>query len=115
MTFPDDDNGDVLRRMFEGGDSLKQARDIDFAHRFVHGRAAETFAALAGGAGLQISIQDVEDAPETSWDVIVTANMIPDHQAIGAFERRLADQAERLGGQADGWGCFRIIDQPAID
>ena len=47
MTFPDDDNGDVLRRMFEGGDSLKQARDIDFAHRFVHGRAAETFAALA--------------------------------------------------------------------
>jgi hypothetical protein len=32
--FPKDENGDVLRRMYEGGDNLTQARVIDFCYIF---------------------------------------------------------------------------------
>ena len=34
MTFPADDNGDVLRRMLTTGDDLTKPRDIDFDHVF---------------------------------------------------------------------------------
>lgn len=111
MTFPDDDNGDVLRRMFDGGDSLRQPRDIDFAHCFPDERTAKTFASQVIGLGRKVSIQKAEDDSEDSWDVIVTVTMVPDHEALGSLERRLAEQAETIGGKADGWGCFRIIDR----
>jgi hypothetical protein len=115
MTFPDDENGDVLRRMFEGGDSLSQSREIEFAHQFSDRRAAEAFAFEAGGPGIEAGIDEVEDRPEAPWDVIITIVMIPDHAAISELEQRLGGLAKRMGGEADGWGCFRIVDRTVID
>jgi len=115
MIFPNDDNGEVLRRMFEGGDSLQQAREIEFAHSFRDGLTAEAFAAHVVGLGLDVNIEDVEDRPETPWDVIVTVAMMPDHTAINELEQRFAYLAEELGGQADGWGCLRVADRVMID
>ncbi len=115
MVFPDDDNGDVLRRMFEGGDSLTQARDIEFAHKFADWKTAEAFSFEAGGPGIKANIHEVEDRPGMPWDVIITVVMMPDHTAISELEQRFGGLAERMGGEADGWGCFRIVDQSAID
>jgi regulator of RNase E activity RraB len=115
MIFPDDPNGDVLRAMFKGGDSLRQARDIDFAHVFSTREAAETFGDWAFEQGFQVGLDEIEDRPGEPIDIIVTVDMAPEHQAITDLERRLAEAAERWGGRADGWGCFRIEDAVAED
>jgi regulator of RNase E activity RraB len=114
MTFPDDDNGDVLRRMFEGGDSLTRAREIEFAHQFSDAQAAEAFSFEVAGPGIEVNVDEVDDRPGTPWDVIVTVTMIPDHAAISELEERFGGLAERMGGAADGWGCFRIADRTVI-
>jgi hypothetical protein len=43
MLFPDDANGDVLRRMEAGGDDLTRPRNIDFAVVFADESSAEKF------------------------------------------------------------------------
>jgi Regulator of ribonuclease activity B len=32
--------------------------------------------------------------------------MIPDHTEISNFESSIADIAEKIGGDLDGWECF---------
>jgi len=44
MIFPDDDNGNALRRLEEQGDDLAKARNIDFSVVFPAESAAEHFA-----------------------------------------------------------------------
>lgn len=45
--IPDDENGDVLRRMLDDGDDLTLARPIDFFHVFAEESDAQDFAAAA--------------------------------------------------------------------
>ena len=47
------------------------------------------------------------------WDAIVKRYMIPTHEEITAFESALAAHAESVGGEADGWGCFRQVTKRA--
>jgi hypothetical protein len=44
MIHPDDDNGDVLRRLEAKGDNLTRPRNIDFTVVFREENAAERFA-----------------------------------------------------------------------
>jgi hypothetical protein len=45
-SFPEDENGDVLRRMQANGDDLSKARDIDFSVVFHDEAAAKRFVEL---------------------------------------------------------------------
>jgi hypothetical protein len=44
MIYPDDDNGDVLRRLEKQGDDLTRPRNIDFSVVFPVESAAKQFA-----------------------------------------------------------------------
>lgn len=108
MTFPDDENGDVLRRMQNKGDDLTRPRDIDFTVVFVDEDSAGRFASYFKRLGLRTSISFSATVEELPWDVIVVKNMAPSHQEIGEFEKELALAARPLGGRNDGWGCFSV-------
>jgi len=43
MEFPDDENGDVLHRMYTAGDNLAVPRDIDFSIVFPDEISARSF------------------------------------------------------------------------
>ena len=104
--FPDDANGDVLRRMLDGGDDLSKPRDIDFSVVFRSRENGEAFASRFEASGLRVKIAD--DLYQDEFvDVTVIKFMVPDHVEITAFERELEDAAGPLGGENDGWGCFR--------
>ncbi len=83
-SFPNDENGDVLRRMARHGDDLSQARAIEFAHVFADKKAAELFAAEASGLGYQSSVEE-RDAGK-GWDVICAKVMLPTHEGITKAE-----------------------------
>lgn len=108
MTFPDDENGDVLRRMQNKGDDLTKPRDIDFTVVFADENSAGCFASHFKRLGLRTSIKFSATVKELPWDVIVVKNMVPSHQEIGEFEKELALVARPFGGRNDGWGCFSV-------
>ncbi len=112
---PDDENGDVLRRMIARGDDLSRPRIVDFAHVFATETAARAFAAQAEAEGLFAVVELTETAPDMPWDVVVEHPLAPSHAAVTTLELRLAEMAERLGGHADGWGCESVIgDEPLM-
>lgn len=106
MIYPDDDNGDALRRMEAEGDNLTRPRNVDFTVVFPEESAAEGFAEHFRGQGYEASVELAETVKEFPWDVVVVKHMIPSHQEIGDFETTLQEVADTLGGHNDGWGCF---------
>ncbi|MHC4956824.1 MAG: ribonuclease E inhibitor RraB [Planctomycetota bacterium] len=103
MTFPNDTNGDVLRRMAASGDDLTKPRDVDFVHVMPDRRSAVKMAGRAKPLGYATRVMRSDDG---AWETLCTIHMVPDHAAITAREKELADLARSFDGYADGWGCF---------
>jgi len=106
MTYPDDENGDVLRRLEANGDDLSRPRAIDFTVVFPDENSAERFAEQFRSLGFSSSLEFSETRKDSPWDVIVVKHMMPSHREIGDFEVQLQDVADAHGGHNDGWGCF---------
>ena len=106
MIYPNDDNGDALRRMEEEGDDLARPRNIDFTIVFPDGDAAKRFAEYFQEQGYTASVDFAETVQELPWDVVIAKYMTPSHQEITDFEISLQEVAESMGGRNDGWGCF---------
>lgn len=104
--FPDDANGDVLRRLLRDGDELSKPRDIDFSVVFTDEESAGRFVAHVRALRYESSLKHSEVRPERPWDVTVVKHMLPTHAGITHFELELEKIASPLGGENDGWGCF---------
>lgn len=104
--FPDDENGDVLRRMHEHGDDLDQPRTVDFCFAFSDRGQALGFAGLVDERDVEVCISWYEE--RRLWQTIVKRYMVPTHRAITALETSLTSRAESAGGAADGWGCMQV-------
>jgi DNA-binding MurR/RpiR family transcriptional regulator len=112
MFYPDDDNGNVLRRIAAQGKDLTQARNIDFVIVFAQASLAEQFAEYFRELGYAVSVEDTasfEDAEKEDafpWDVIVVKHMIPTHEGTTDFENLLQSVADGWNGHNDGWGVL---------
>lgn len=104
--FPNDENGDVLRRMHKSGDDLSKPRGIDFTVVLPDKTAVQAFGDRFHDLGYQVSAEKSNTVPELPWDVVVTKFMAPTHAGITQFESELHAVAGPLGGRNDGWGCF---------
>lgn len=106
MTYPNDGNGDALRRMQAQGDDLTRARNIDFTVAFADASSAEQFAEHFRTLGYGVSVEVTEPDQDFPWDVIVVQHMVPSYDGITDFEKLLQSVADGWGGHNDGWGCF---------
>jgi hypothetical protein len=106
-TFPNDENGDVLRRMEATGDDMTRSRLIDFSHLLPTEEAAHAFAKAVQKPELAITVEAIDGSDR--WDVTVSKMMAPSHADITSLETQLGDHAQALGGQADGWGCPSVV------
>jgi hypothetical protein len=104
--FPDDENGGVLRRMYDGGDDLSQPRIVDFCFAFSQRRQALAFAEIIDDRDLEVCISYYEE--REMWQAIVKRHMIPTHREITHVESVMSAHAESVGGEPDGWGCMQV-------
>ena len=104
--FPDDANGDVLRRLQSHGDDLARPRDIDFTVIFPDEQAALGFAEILRSDSYHVTVEMTQCNKELPWDALVVKNMIPTHDGISLFENELEIIALRFGGRNDEWGCI---------
>jgi len=109
VIFPEDENGDVLYRMARSGDNLCIERAINFSVVFPSASARREFLESLGEEGLEGKPEQGNPDYEP-WDVTVTQVMLPTHENITSFERRLEFLAIPHGGRNDGWGCFQQPD-----
>jgi hypothetical protein len=107
--LPDDENGAVLQRMRDGGDALTQPRMVDFCFTFPQRRQALAFAEIVDDRELEVCISYYEE--RDMWQAIVKRHMVPTYTDITATESTFIQQAESVGGEADGWGCLRITNE----
>jgi hypothetical protein len=106
LDFPNDENGRVLRRMYDGGDDLTQSRMVEFCFVFPDRELALAFVRDISDQTVQSCLSWYQ--AKLMWQVIVKRDMIPDHGAITEMEATLALKAEGVGGKADGWGCMAV-------
>lgn len=105
--FPDDENGDVLWRMFLSGDNLGRPREIDFWMIFKDGKLAMEFAILALKNGWKVSFAE-KNQDDFPWQTGVHVVLLPEHSKVTEFERQLSNLASEFGGVNDGWGCIQV-------
>jgi hypothetical protein len=106
MTYPNDANGDALRRMEADRDDLTRPRNIDFTVVFADVTSAERFADYFRALGHEVSVGNTETDKDFLWDVVVVQHMVPSYDGVANFEKLLQSVADGLGGHNDGWGCF---------
>lgn len=105
-TFPNDENGDVLRRMRAHGDDLAVARTIDFALIFPTESGALQCAITLLKSGEKVRFSSYPGNTLHPWQVEVHPVMVPTHDAITRFEQMLEALAAQFGGRNDGWGSL---------
>src|SRR5436309_14481650 len=77
--YPNDTNGDVLRRMEARGDDLARPRNIDFNVVFASASSAEQFAEHFRALGHEVSVERTETRQDFPWDVLVVQHMAPSY------------------------------------
>jgi regulator of RNase E activity RraB len=110
-TYPNDTDGEALRRIAEDGNDMSGPMDVDFHVAAPDESVARRVAEGAAGLGYRTSIffddeeADLEedDAP---WTCECTKSMVPGYDAILAAQAELDAVAKPLGAYCDGWGTF---------
>jgi hypothetical protein len=105
--LPDDENGEILRRMRDEGEDLSVSREVEFSVIFSNGEIAQQFSEIIKRHGYGAEKEYVEYNRGHVWDVTVRRVMPLSHVGITDFENFLEGLAAARGGQMDGWGCFR--------
>jgi Regulator of ribonuclease activity B len=113
--FPDDENGDVLRRMAADGIDLVSPRIVDFEHCFPNEASARAFHTAVLATVLKAKLVYPEPEEGNGWEVQCKVRLIPSHAAITETELRLGDLARSFGGSPDGWGSLSNPDGSPAD
>jgi hypothetical protein len=115
IELPDDENGDILRRMIAHGDDLSRPRIVDFTQVFPDEASAQAFADRVRLEGLVAEVERTDVAEDLPWDVVIEYPLAPSHTAIAALELKFSKLAGRFGGRIDGWGCENVVaDEPLM-
>jgi hypothetical protein len=103
--FPNDTDGDALRRFEENGNDLSRPMLIDFQITVPDETAALALADVARKLGYQVRTYA---SPECSlpWTCECSIRMVASYDGVIAVQDELAGLAGPFGGHPDGWGSF---------
>src|ERR1051325_1641432 len=102
--YPDDADGDALRRVARAGSDMTQPMLIDY-HVAVQDRISADQIALAA-LRLGYATKVVAEERPREFTVWCTRGMVPDYDSIIAAQRELDTLAAPFGGKTDGWGTY---------
>jgi hypothetical protein len=109
IALPDDENGRVLKRLQDGGDTLSKPRIVEFQFIFPERSQLIEFARAVPEKEYEVCLSYFEE--RKMWDAEVKIYMIPSHAEITRIEAELAARAAQFDGVPDGWCCIRIEDK----
>jgi hypothetical protein len=103
--FPNDADGDALRRFVAGGSDLTKPRFINFQVAVPDETAAKRLADVVWKLGYRV---EIHASPECSlpWTCECSTRMLASYESVIAIQEELARLAAPFGGHPDGWGSF---------
>jgi regulator of RNase E activity RraB len=106
--FPDDADGDALRRIAESGEDMTKPMIIDFAVAIPDESTGKAIALKAIEIGYKTNVgQDLESG---EWTCYCSKAMFATYGDVINCQLELDKLAVAYGGFADGWGTFGNID-----
>lgn len=112
MNYPNDADGDALRRVAHDGSDMSKPMDIDFAVAAPDETSARAIAKAAATRGYRTDVDRDEAGP---WSCYCTRRMIASYEAVVAAQAELDALSRPLGGYADGWGTFGNAPESATE
>jgi regulator of RNase E activity RraB len=103
--FPNDSDGDALRRVANDGSDMSKPMCIDFHVAVPDEAAAKGLAETVYRFGYRVSIYDSAEGP-LPWTCEVSTRMLATHEGVLAVQEELAELSAPFGGHPDGWGTF---------
>jgi hypothetical protein len=112
LDYPDDADGDALRRVEAAGNDMSRPMEIDFQVAARDEETARLVAEEAARSGFRTEIwfddeePGLDDEDSLPWTCKCTKTMLPKYESIIAIQAELDRIAQPLGAYADGWGTF---------
>ena len=110
MEFPQDANGDVLRRMQNSNFDFSKAHDVEFFAVFRTEAEAKIVANqyLADHkTGHKLVNIETRPAESGGMELVLVKNMLLTHSNVTAFESSLQKRVSEYDGYLDGWGVLQ--------
>jgi hypothetical protein len=103
--FPNDSDGDALRRVIAGGSDPSKPMLIDFQVAVPDMMAANKLASAASKLGFNVRAYA---SPECSlpWTCECSKRMLATYEGVVAVQNELRELSGPLGGHPDGWGTL---------
>jgi hypothetical protein len=110
LDYPDDTDGDALRRVASDGNDMSRPMLVDFAVVVPDERAGLRVAAAARLKGYEVSVERDEEEEgvddEPSWTCYCSRTMVLAYDEVVAVQAELNQLSRPAGGYCDGWGTF---------
>ncbi|HTR55617.1 MAG TPA: ribonuclease E inhibitor RraB [Kofleriaceae bacterium] len=109
LTYPNDADGDALRRVAEHGSDMSRPMLVDFMVAADSETAATSIAQAAGSLGYATEVEhhEADDASDPDrWTVYCSRTMLLDHGSVLAAQAELDKVSAPFGGYSDGWGTL---------
>ena len=102
--YPDDSDGEALRRIESAGSNMSEPMPVDFFVAAPHAEAAASISSLAIRRGYAARADFDEES--NSWTVVCSKRMIPTYDAIVDAQAELDALSQPHSGMSDGWGTL---------
>jgi signal recognition particle subunit SEC65 len=103
--FPNDADGDALRRIADLGSDLSRPMFVNFQVAVPDEESAKELAAVARKLGYRVSVYDSSDCA-LPWTSECSTRMVVTYESVLAIQDELAEISRPFGGFPDGWGTF---------
>jgi len=110
MSFPDDANGDVFRRMEASAFDFSRPHNVDFFAVFPTLREANAVAKqfiADHHAGEPLVSVKTRSSEKGGTELMVVKSMLVTHENVTNFENLLAQRVAQHDGYVDGWGVMQ--------
>ncbi|HEX7029300.1 MAG TPA: ribonuclease E inhibitor RraB [Gammaproteobacteria bacterium] len=115
MNFPDDANGDVLRRMTRHGFDFSKPHPVEFFAVFPTEAAADAVARQYVADHESDPLENIETSAHEpgGMELMLVKNMFVTYENIKRFEAVMRQRVAAQGGRLDGWGVMQ--DEPEAE
>ncbi len=101
MSYPDDADGDALRRVAQDAD-MSKPMEIDFFVEVPSETAGHEVSKLATARGYKTALR----CDDGKWTCDCSKTMLATYDAVCGSQRELDELSAPFGGRSDGWGSF---------
>ena len=106
--FPDNADGDALRRLAESGADMTSPMVIDFAVAIPDEPSGKAIALKAIATGYKASVD--QDSESSEWTCYCSKSMFATYMDVINCQLELDKIAVAYGGFVDGWSTFESVD-----